>query len=715
VSHPELATEIETDAACAKRMDPGSRAFMEFYNNTLQTEDARMDLVPIAIFARNEQLQIEYRHQRMRRFAVGRSLQRRVVDVAGLNIFWITDCLEIDEKGLWGAKKGVKRKRAASTECSEVQPGSAEPSEPDRKRRKLCGWNVFVQERTAGKTDGTREPTGSIGQMWKAMSAVQQADYIKKAMDGNDAADAGRVDPLGSRIRSTKRRPMICDDAGANSMVPHRTSLALVPCTSLLERIPEAATTRRLESSKDRGRMEQERIDMLRLNASPMGVVSLAQQAHPELCRSSGIGMPTMPQWSGGGTSGFQHLRARCSGVLEKAKQIPKLDTKAKSLAVGALHEAMQKVFRDKCSIVQHCAVDAVDAESARKHPLKDRICFAANKCMCNPRGRVTLSILTQVNKASRASFPRSDRTSLINAKIVVMFLGYCLPCAPDGLTIFDHAQAPIEIKWFHITQVNQRPWELLYAEMDYDEFSSMAQQASSFQRTEAEMVAPDRCIRLVCPHRYYTPYEVPAMLLPSYRWDLVFWHVEFEDRLIGTFKPNCLDIMLRDPRIINIWNPCKAKPETSNLNAWASLADASGGTGENDDVDDDLTDIDPLSDHHHSGDELDPDEAALFWNALLDEGDIEGGNLGMADDTPVVAVAPAPPSPLLDDDLDIPHGRAFLSKNTLGYCGFSYATVSRSSCMQCRNKIAINMPRFHFRKARGKCECYMHTEPWPY
>ena len=51
VTHPELTKEVEADAACPKRMDDGSRAYVDFYDGKLESTDAKMDLVPIAILA----------------------------------------------------------------------------------------------------------------------------------------------------------------------------------------------------------------------------------------------------------------------------------------------------------------------------------------------------------------------------------------------------------------------------------------------------------------------------------------------------------------------------------------------------------------------------------------------------------------------------------------------------------------------------------------
>ena len=59
--------------------------------------------VPFAIFGRDESVRIEWRHQRLRRFVFGRSLQTKAVDVVGLNTWWVQDCIDLEAASWWGA------------------------------------------------------------------------------------------------------------------------------------------------------------------------------------------------------------------------------------------------------------------------------------------------------------------------------------------------------------------------------------------------------------------------------------------------------------------------------------------------------------------------------------------------------------------------------------------------------------------------------------
>ena len=87
VRHPELLSEVKLDAACPARMDAASYDFIKFYDD-LASPEAKADIEVLARFTKLENIKIEYRNQRIPRFVVGRSLQRRVVGLRSLNVFW---------------------------------------------------------------------------------------------------------------------------------------------------------------------------------------------------------------------------------------------------------------------------------------------------------------------------------------------------------------------------------------------------------------------------------------------------------------------------------------------------------------------------------------------------------------------------------------------------------------------------------------------------
>ena len=100
-------------------------------------------MLPVAIYGRGESVQIEWRHQRIRRFVTHRGTQAKAVDMPGLNVWWVADCWEAQEHSWW-------------LTCHECDKDAKKPDEPEtveqtERKRKFSGWDVFrAEERLIG-------------------------------------------------------------------------------------------------------------------------------------------------------------------------------------------------------------------------------------------------------------------------------------------------------------------------------------------------------------------------------------------------------------------------------------------------------------------------------------------------------------------------------------------------------------------------------------
>ena len=121
---------------CTRRVDDGTRAWFNFWKGDISCDDARADLLPDALFGRDDSVQIEYRHQRVRRFVMRRNIQSKAVDAPGLNVVWISDQVEAQMRTWWDPADMSKR---AATD----QPTA--DSENERKR-KHSAWDVYRGE-----------------------------------------------------------------------------------------------------------------------------------------------------------------------------------------------------------------------------------------------------------------------------------------------------------------------------------------------------------------------------------------------------------------------------------------------------------------------------------------------------------------------------------------------------------------------------------------
>ena len=74
IAEPSLIAEVAADAECDKRLDDASKQVVAQYGaDGLASEGCQRDLTTMALIARAETLQIEWGHQRIRRFIYGRS------------------------------------------------------------------------------------------------------------------------------------------------------------------------------------------------------------------------------------------------------------------------------------------------------------------------------------------------------------------------------------------------------------------------------------------------------------------------------------------------------------------------------------------------------------------------------------------------------------------------------------------------------------------
>jgi len=142
IKYPWLAKEVNADCACPRRVDAGTRAWFDSNDGNVDNIHAQMQLMPMAIFGRGETVQIEWRHQRVRRFVVARSTQCRAVDLVRLNTWWLTDAIEAEQLTWWGAENDEHT-------ANQPQQGDAEPVAQEgagTRKRKHNPWNLFSQE-----------------------------------------------------------------------------------------------------------------------------------------------------------------------------------------------------------------------------------------------------------------------------------------------------------------------------------------------------------------------------------------------------------------------------------------------------------------------------------------------------------------------------------------------------------------------------------------
>ena len=152
---------------------------------------ARRDLKFIDAYARDETVQIEHRHGMMRRFVLSRSIQRRVVDLSSLNVFWLNRQLHDLKDGLWGDGSSV-----AGDECAggdrdvEQEKGEDNEKGTDKKRRQLSTWDRYRGERTQGLLGRDRPTYAETSEGYNNLSEESTETLFKRRQEAIDARDA---------------------------------------------------------------------------------------------------------------------------------------------------------------------------------------------------------------------------------------------------------------------------------------------------------------------------------------------------------------------------------------------------------------------------------------------------------------------------------------------------------------------------------------------
>lgn len=128
-----LRKQVEEDFKCSCRMDVGTRQILRFYGGVLTSAAARADLLCIAIMALRNNVQIEYRNQRTRRFVLNRSIQCRLVELQSLQVFWLFDMMEQIMRSWWKLAERPCAKKSTAAASSQV------PADKDQEDEAAAG------------------------------------------------------------------------------------------------------------------------------------------------------------------------------------------------------------------------------------------------------------------------------------------------------------------------------------------------------------------------------------------------------------------------------------------------------------------------------------------------------------------------------------------------------------------------------------------------
>ena len=531
VNDPGLAKEVEADAKCGRRLDVGSRAFLDHHGGDISsTPTPRMMLVPIAVLGHDETVAVEWSHGRYHRYILRRSGQRRLLELGGLNVYWLNDGFVEAEKGWWGSP-------------TQVIDGAS--LIPTRKRKKNA-WNVFLEDFDGdGYIDHT-DKVKAASAKWRALSRVERQVFVKKAedLDETPAGNKRAHSSAATRASSTVAPAGVHSSLETTSQV---VRYAGMPWQALERQLNTSRQERRARTTASNAEDQAEDVDMAEIETERFAdIMHGLATAESTLANDTGGFVSRSHAWNATGAS-FQHFEASMPGLRKEAKELveQKVEGTDSSKRHAQIHKAVMKLWQAMHSPISHQDIPDLTACGAEK-PTCKTLCFQANRCLCNSRGKSWIKTYRACSLASRRAFPRGNRRAIISSEVVAMFMSYETTIEPNGrivLTAGDDGCGE-QVFWYLLSFVQQKPWELHFAEFK-ETGSSIVPSLKREDDAPLELQAIPGSIHLVSQHKYFTPWQFPEVIDPTRKWEVVFFEVCYTSQMVGSFRPNNIEVFI--------------------------------------------------------------------------------------------------------------------------------------------------------------------------
>ena len=284
-------------------------------------------------------------------------------------------------------------------------------------------------------------------------------------------------------------------------------------------------------------------------------------------------------------TSHISHIFERvCCKTDDACKSVASLVSKGGDHKVALVHGTIHSYFRKWCSCIQHERVPGVSGKKdAQPLPLKHKLCYLANKCMCGQRGNAALTILSKLIANQKATHPRGNadaRKQLLHTEVVVFLMGTGLPArGVRGRSDVEIDDQPDHIMWFLVAHVLQSPWEVMWLRLHTQGAAALHVSREEDAEHIKSLQTPTGPIELVSRDEYFTSYELCMLLNPQSLWEATWWRLLWSEKMVASMAPDRCEVVLPDAMIHTVYNPRRdiRKPKPM-VDAWADMADESDG-----------------------------------------------------------------------------------------------------------------------------------------
>lgn len=642
-AQPGMLAEVQEDAACPKRLDPWSRAFVDHYGD-IGSPEAIADLTSTALYAREETLSIERQHSRLRRYITGKAVQSRCVDLNGLNQHWVASFFE-------GRAHGSSRGSPPNPPEPRTSPLASEhecpPEErPAKRARKISAWNVFWAEHIASAAaSGAKKPTASeVSQVFKQLSPEEKVRLGAKAARANEAVAAGNKRPLQGEAPSSLASGTTRLAIGGAWPAPSESddlalAFALGADSDMWGRLRRAVQGRRRQRQDELSVAEAERQAIATFHSESGDGQRIVSEALVMVGEQSLVehraAFSAQPQWKPDlAVLEWSGANARCraaSAISGRSKASAGAKHPDK---VGLLHRSVNAVWGLVMQPIQHVEVPAVASSSADPLPLQARLCHSANRCICGASGKAYQSIFAGISKAIKAECsPASGRKAQLLGGQIVVLLGSGFPA------VGAEADGTLAAKWLLLAHCSQKPFEASFVEL-VPRGGPGAMPLLRRRPDALGLLALEDALALKFAGTALTHWEATLQVDKRLRCEAAFFEVVLTEGIEGHFAPDGVDVRLLPGSSLHVvWDPCKKQARATSRKArhadWDLIAVDS-------DEDDRYARGDDPDDHEAAscGEQEQRDDAAVPDS---------GGDEGQTTDS---GSASAPPSDLEAEEL---------------------------------------------------------------
>lgn len=581
-----VAARVLADNDCVK--DEWSLKFCQRYGQDIGGAAAKMDLMALAILAREETVQIETRHASLRRTLQAKSVQSKLLDMEGLNQSVISRCIRhatSRKRRPFGAHNAGEQ---AQHQCLDGRP-AVDEQPPAKKRRKLSAWDVFLGEFACRRRREEAFDRTAASEEYRALPASEKARLQAEADFQNvirpDSATAGRqrrrpmAGVASEPLQRLSSRALEVGAAGAGMAIVGATGEQGAPPMPFQTQVMQAGLRRagivsdmvvgydssrvRLAARNERA-MHQEKHS--RLDGAMAKFLEEQQESRAIVAGCEGVFKHSSEadfRPSPASSHSFRHFSWGGGPIVEMAKQLVALQAGVNS--VQAVQTQLDKAWEFSNLVVEPERWPHEPKNTKRK-------CFDAGVCLCKGEGKFLAEVASKLSQVIKAAFRKGsdDYTSLLAGHFAMSL--FCSDPGPAGEADLADGTAVEPAIWCHIAEICQRPWEPFYLAMQPSE-------AFVAKVGDGCVQAPEP-LQLQADKPEMTHLELCRALDRSKAWHVSFWVTDHNQHIIGEVLPNRLVVSPAfGGRLALVWEPRNRyrvrKSRAPDVEGWGEMAAA--------------------------------------------------------------------------------------------------------------------------------------------